>query len=177
MGDIERRPPIFLGSFFLGHPRSKYKPYDHQSALTAAAKAGAYTGLAGTILGAIHHGVISPTEGYKGYFANVTKFGAMAAAVGFTYGGVATTVAGLRNEDDPWNAASGGCAAGFLLGVRAGQLPMALGNCALWGTAAAGFNYAGATLLPAHISKSKAEQQAMRVEIIGEPAKDPLLAQ
>ncbi|EGF99473.1 uncharacterized protein MELLADRAFT_112678 [Melampsora larici-populina 98AG31] len=176
MGDIERRPPIFMGSFFLGHPRSDYKPYDHKSALTAAAKAGTYTGLAGSIVSAIHHGVISPVEGYKGYFANVTKFTAMAAAVGFTYGGVSETVAGLRDENDPWNAAAGGCAAGFILGVRAGHLPMALGNCALWGTAAGGFNYAGATLIPAHIRLSKAEQQAMRLEILGEP-KNPLSTQ
>lgn len=43
MGDIQQRPPIFMGSFFLGHPASEYKPYDSQSALTAAAKAGTYT--------------------------------------------------------------------------------------------------------------------------------------
>lgn len=30
----------------------------------------------------------------------------------------------FRNEDDAWNAVAGGCAAGFLLGVRASNLPM-----------------------------------------------------
>jgi hypothetical protein len=34
--------------------------------------------LAGTIVGAINHGVISPTEANRGYIANVAKFGAMA---------------------------------------------------------------------------------------------------
>ncbi|MBW0462677.1 hypothetical protein O181_002392 [Austropuccinia psidii MF-1] len=174
MGDIERRPPIFMGSFFLGHPVSQHKPYDYQSALGTATTFGTYTGLAGTIVAAIKHGVITPTEAHKGYLGNILKLGAMTAAVGFTYGGVSQFVASVRQESDPWNAAAGGCASGFLVGLRAGQLPLALGQCFIFGSAAAGVNYAGGTLIPANHNKTKEQQQLERTRLLGDKP-DPLL--
>ncbi|KAH9444490.1 hypothetical protein MJO29_012619 [Puccinia striiformis f. sp. tritici] len=173
MGDIERRPPIFMGSLFLGHPAREVKEYDYRPAFGSATQLGLYTGLAGTIAGAINHGVISPSEGNRGYITNVTKFGAMAAAVGFTFGGVSQFVASVREESDPWNAASGGCAAGFLLGIRTGYISTALGQCAIGGAVAGGVNYAGDTLIPANHGKTRAQQQQERVKQLGQ--KDPLL--
>jgi len=159
MGDIERRPPIFMGSLFLGYPARQTKPYDYRPALGSASQLGLYTGLAGTIAGAINHGVISPSEANRGYIGNVAKFGAMAAAIGFTFGGVSQSMASIREHNDPWNATAAGCASGFLLGLRAGQLSTALGQCAIWGGVAGGVNYAGDTLMPAHHGKSREQQQ------------------
>lgn len=41
------------------------------------------------------------------------------------------------------NAAAGGCAAGFIAGVRARSLPLAFGACAAMGTAIGTFSAAG----------------------------------
>ncbi|PLW06356.1 hypothetical protein PCANC_16263 [Puccinia coronata f. sp. avenae] len=174
MGDISKRPPIFMGSLFLGYPVRESKPYDYRPALGLASELGLYTGLAGTIVGAINHGVISPTEANRGYIANVAKFGAMAAAVGFAFGGVSQSLASIREENDPWNATAGGCASGFLLGMRSGQISTALGQCAMWGAVAGGVNYAGDTLMPANHGKSRRQQQEERVKLLGSQ-KDPLL--
>ncbi|POW10292.1 hypothetical protein PSTT_06148 [Puccinia striiformis] len=154
-------------------PAREVKEYDYRPAFGSATQLGLYTGLAGTIAGAINHGVISPSEGNRGYITNVTKFGAMAAAVGFTFGGVSQFVASVREESDPWNAASGGCAAGFLLGIRTGYISTALGQCAIGGAVAGGVNYAGDTLIPANHGKTRAQQQQERVKQLGQ--KDPLL--
>lgn len=173
MGDIERRPPIFMGSFFLGHPPPQHKPYDYKPVLATASEFGLYTALAGTIAGAINHGVIAPAEANRGFITGTAKFGALAGAIGFTFGGVSQTLAGIREQNDPWNATAGGCASGFLLGLRAGQLPMAFGQCAIWGAVAGGVNYAGDTLMPANYRKPKEQQQQERLKLLG--PKDPLL--
>ncbi|KAH9444502.1 hypothetical protein Pst134EB_024764 [Puccinia striiformis f. sp. tritici] len=138
MGDIERRPPIFMGSLFLGHPAREVKEYDYRPAFGSATQLGLYTGLAGTIAGAINHGVISPSEGNRGYITNVTKFGAMAAAVGFTFGGGQSVCS------------------------------KALGQCAIGGAVAGGVNYAGDTLIPANHGKTRAQQQQERVKQLGQ---------
>ncbi|EFP82269.1 hypothetical protein PGTUg99_016581 [Puccinia graminis f. sp. tritici] len=174
MGDIERRPPIFMGSLFLGQSSGQFKDYDYRPALGSATQLGLYTGIAGTIVGAINHGVISPSEANRGYITNVAKFGAMATAVGFAFGGVSQSVASIREKSDPWNATAGGCASGFLLGLRAGHLSTALGQCAIWGAVAGGVNYAGDTLIPANHGKSREQQQQERVKLLGSQ-KDPLL--
>ena len=48
-----------------------------------------------------------------------------------------------KQTDDALNAAAGGCAAGFIAGVRARSLPLAFGACAAMGTAIGTFSAAG----------------------------------
>ncbi|KAH9486993.1 hypothetical protein JR316_0001059 [Psilocybe cubensis] len=78
-------------------------------------------------------GVVTRTGGTIGFFA------AMGAAFKFTE----TYVANERQKNDALNGAAGGCAAGFLAGLRSRSLPMALGGCAFLGLAIGGFDYTG----------------------------------
>jgi hypothetical protein len=87
-----------------------------------------------------------------------------AAAMGFTYGATQSIVANQREKDDAVNSLVGGCAAGFLVGLKRAlmldlpvafclraptehSLPGAFATCALFGTAAGTFDYAGRALV------------------------------
>lgn len=80
----------------------------------------------------------------------------MGAAFAFTE----STVANQREKDDSLNGVAGGCAAGFLAGIKSTQfitralansdtqetdrsLPAALGSCAIVGAAVGVFDYGG----------------------------------
>jgi hypothetical protein len=85
-----------------------------------------------------------------------------AAAMGATFALTETVVANQRQKNDPLNGVAGGCAAGFLAGIRgalivlypfvilvftfvilARSLPMAAAGCAAVGAAVGGFDYSG----------------------------------
>lgn len=81
--------------------------------------------------------------------------------MGATFAFTETAVANSRETNDPLNGAAGGCAAGFLAGIRgtsnvgnacaiihaslglARSLPMAVAGCAAVGAAVGGFDYSG----------------------------------
>jgi len=77
--------------------------------------------------------------------------------MGFSFSFTQATVSNIREvcpqpdvtketnnqTDDALNAAAGGCAAGFIAGVRARSLPLAFGACAAMGTAIGTFSAAG----------------------------------
>lgn len=81
--------------------------------------------------------------------------------MGATFAFTETAVANHRQTNDPLNGVAGGCAAGFLAGIRgalqcliflmpiftdlqlARSLPMAVAGCAALGAAVGGFDYSG----------------------------------
>lgn len=82
--------------------------------------------------------------------------------MGATFALTETVVANQRQKNDPLNGVAGGCAAGFLAGIRgalivlypfvilvftfvilARSLPMAAAGCAAVGAAVGGFDYSG----------------------------------
>lgn len=84
--------------------------------------------------------------------------------MGATFAFTETVVANQRQKNDPLNGVAGGCAAGFLAGIRgalqcyrtghgtlshsscvnlARSLPMAVAGCAAVGAAVGGFDYSG----------------------------------
>jgi hypothetical protein len=95
----------------------------------------------------------------------------MGAAFAFTE----ATVANQRQKDDAINGVTGGCAAGFLAGIRgwfvsllcsslcynivslARSLPLALSSCVLVGAAVGTFDYAGS--LSGDPSESRSARQ------------------
>ncbi|KAI9636380.1 uncharacterized protein MKK02DRAFT_45088 [Dioszegia hungarica] len=81
-------------------------------------------------------GIVTRTGGTIGFFT----------AMGFTFAFTEAQVANWRESDDALNGAAGGCAAGFIAGVRAKSLPMAFGACAAMGTMIGTFSYAGNSL-------------------------------
>ncbi|KAH8120203.1 hypothetical protein DFH11DRAFT_1722044 [Phellopilus nigrolimitatus] len=78
-------------------------------------------------------GVFTRTGGTIGFFA----------AVGATFAATEAIVANTREKKDPWNGAAGGCAAGFLAGLRVHSLPIAVASCAFMGTAVGTFDASG----------------------------------
>lgn len=88
--------------------------------------------------------------------------GVCTAAMGATFALTESAVANYRQKTDPINGAAGGCAAGFLAGVRGScqnacirqvieladfcigrSIPMALGGCVVLGAAMGTFDLAG----------------------------------
>ncbi|TXT07248.1 hypothetical protein VHUM_03418 [Vanrija humicola] len=78
-------------------------------------------------------GVVTRTGGTIGFFA----------AMGFAYSFTQSFVSNTRETDDALNGAAGGCAAGFIAGVRARSLPIAVGACAGMATLIGTFEAAG----------------------------------
>ncbi|KAF9518310.1 hypothetical protein BS47DRAFT_334909 [Hydnum rufescens UP504] len=53
--------------------------------------------------------------------------------MGATFALGESVVANIRQTNDPLNGVAGGCAAGFLAGIRARSFPIALGSCVVLG--------------------------------------------
>jgi hypothetical protein len=97
------------------------------------------------------------------------------AAMGAMFAFTESVVANERETDDAWNGAAGGCAAGFLAGIRgylnidrafawpidficaARSLPVAIASCAIVGGAVGAFDYAGH--LSGDLSETKEERR------------------
>jgi len=63
--------------------------------------------------------------------------------MGATFALTESVVANQRHTDDAVNGAAGACAAGFLAGLRARSLPMAVGSCVVLGAAMGTYDYSG----------------------------------
>ncbi|KAF7347879.1 NdufA11 NADH dehydrogenase subunit [Mycena venus] len=82
------------------------------------------------IVGAITAGLRNALSGRnRGFLAPIGLF----TAVGATFAMTESVVANQRQTDDAISAASGACAAGFLLGLSTRSLPMAIGTCGMMG--------------------------------------------
>jgi len=66
--------------------------------------------------------------------------------MGATFALTESVVANQRQKDDPLNGVAGGCAAGFLAGIRSRSLPMAVASCAVLGAAVGVFDYSGQSI-------------------------------
>ncbi|KAF9270186.1 hypothetical protein L218DRAFT_952370 [Marasmius fiardii PR-910] len=71
--------------------------------------------------------------------STITFFAAMSATFAFTE----AAVANQRLKDDSLNSVAGGCAAGFLAGIRSRSLPAAVAGCAFLGATTGLFDRAG----------------------------------
>ena len=88
----------------------------------------------------------------------------LAATAGFVFSYVDHTVANLvENKDNGLAGASGGCAAGFVSGIRTGSLPKAMGMCAFMGAAVGTYDLAGGQLGWESGKKSRKEREEDRL--------------
>ncbi|KAF8078682.1 hypothetical protein FPV67DRAFT_1557933 [Lyophyllum atratum] len=97
----------------------------------------------GAFISAIQNALGNHPKGAMGF---VTRSGGTIgffAAMGATFALTESVVANTRRKDDAVNGAVGACAAGFLAGIRARSIPMALGSCVVLGAAMGTFDYAG----------------------------------
>jgi len=120
--------------------------YQTKATLESAASAGLKGAGVGLLVSTVQNaldthnrgaaGVITRTGGTIGFFAG------MGAVFAFTD----AYTANARQVDDPLNGAVGGCAAGFLAGIRARSIPVAVGTCAILGAAVGTLDTAGGKL-------------------------------
>ncbi|KAF9076222.1 hypothetical protein BDP27DRAFT_1389646 [Rhodocollybia butyracea] len=118
--------------------------FEPKPALNNATKLGLQAGSLGLVYSTLQNALGQHSAGAAGVFTRtggtITFFAAMGAAFAFTE----ATVANLRQTEDPLNGAAGACAAGFLAGIRARSLPVAIGGCAFLGTTVGIFDRVGA---------------------------------
>jgi len=117
--------------------------YESKPALKQASRVALQAGTIGLIVSTVQNalgkhshgamGVVTRTGGTIGFFA----------AMGATFAFTEAFVANERQKNDALNGAAGGCAAGFLAGIRSRSLPMAAGGCVLLGAAVGAFDYSG----------------------------------
>ncbi|KAF5385491.1 hypothetical protein D9757_005333 [Collybiopsis confluens] len=118
--------------------------YEPKSALQNASRLGLQAGALGLVYSTLQNALGHHSSGAAGVLTRtggtITFFAAMGAVFAFTE----ATVANQRQKSDAYNGAAGACAAGFLSGIRARSLPLALGGCAFLGTTIGIFGQAGA---------------------------------
>ncbi|KAL1411699.1 hypothetical protein Q8F55_002665 [Vanrija albida] len=105
-------------------------------------------------------GVVTRTGGTIGFFA----------AMGFAFSFTQSFVANTRETDDALNGAAGGCAAGFVAGVRARSLPIAFGACAGMATLIGTFEAAGSALTGTdRLATPRPEREERRLRFFKQP--------
>ncbi|KAM5531689.1 hypothetical protein V8D89_010158 [Ganoderma adspersum] len=122
--------------------------YDPKPSLQYASAVGLQAAGIGALVSAIQNALGSHSSGAAGVFTRTGGTIGFFAAMGATFALTESVVANQRQVDDSLNGAAGGCAAGFLAGIRARSLPVALASCAVLGTAIGTLDYTGKTLAP-----------------------------
>ncbi|KAK7064272.1 NdufA11 NADH dehydrogenase subunit [Favolaschia claudopus] len=109
-------------------PKVKDTQFHPKPALYNAMVFGSQSAVAGVVIAGLRNALSGRNAGF---IAPIGLF----AVVGASFALTESAVANQREADDPISAASGACAAGFLLGLSTRSLPMALGTCSMMGAA------------------------------------------
>ncbi|KAF8213104.1 hypothetical protein K438DRAFT_1706705 [Mycena galopus ATCC 62051] len=108
--------------------------YQEKPSLQNAFLLGGQSAIAGAVVAGLRNALSGRNAGF---IAPIGLF----AAVGASFGMTESVVANQREANDPISAASGACAAGFLLGISTRSLPMALGTCGVMSAAMGMYKY------------------------------------
>ncbi|TFY80775.1 hypothetical protein EWM64_g3246 [Hericium alpestre] len=111
-----------------------------------AAQAGLQAGIIGAFASAVQNALGTHAHGASGFLTRTGGTIGFFAAMGATYAATEAIVANQREKEDALNGVVGGCAAGFLAGLRARSLPVAVASCAVLGAVVGTFDYGGQTL-------------------------------
>ncbi|EIW64580.1 uncharacterized protein TRAVEDRAFT_159017 [Trametes versicolor FP-101664 SS1] len=122
--------------------------YDPKPSLQYASAVGIQAAGVGALVSAVQNALGTHTSGAAGFLTRTGGTIGFFAAMGATFALTESVVANQRQTDDALNGAAGGCAAGFLAGIRARSLPMAVASCAVLGTAIGTLDYNGKNLVP-----------------------------
>ncbi|KAG7099175.1 hypothetical protein E1B28_001046 [Marasmius oreades] len=117
--------------------------FEPKPTLEKTTKWGLQSAVIGLVYSTLQNALGQHSHGAAGVFTRtggtITFFAAMGATFAFTE----ATVANQRRKDDALNSVAGGCAAGFLAGIRSRSLPAAVGGCAFLGATTGLFDRAG----------------------------------
>ncbi|KAL7285376.1 hypothetical protein ACG7TL_000471 [Trametes sanguinea] len=140
--------------------------YEPKPTLQYASAVGLQAAGVGALVSAVQNALGKHSSGAAGFFTRTGGTIGFFAAMGTTFALTESIVANQRQVDDPLNGAAGACAAGFLAGIRgtfipivsavwvlmqertARSLPLAVGACAVLGTAVGTLDYNGQNLAP-----------------------------
>ncbi|KAI9065817.1 hypothetical protein FKP32DRAFT_1590144 [Trametes sanguinea] len=122
--------------------------YEPKPTLQYASAVGIQAAGVGALVSAVQNALGTHSSGAAGFFTRTGGTIGFFAAMGATFALTESIVANQRQVDDPLNGAAGACAAGFLAGIRARSLPLAVGACAVLGTAMGTLDYNGQNLAP-----------------------------
>ncbi|KAK7694743.1 hypothetical protein QCA50_001931 [Cerrena zonata] len=133
--------------------------YDPKPTLQYASSVGLQAAGVGAVVSAVQNALGSHSAGASGFFTRTGGTIGMFAAMGASFALTESVVANARAKDDALNGVAGGCAAGFLAGIRARSLPMAVGSCAVLGAAVGIFDYGGKSISGVSTTESPEERR------------------
>ncbi|EIM92531.1 uncharacterized protein STEHIDRAFT_117537 [Stereum hirsutum FP-91666 SS1] len=120
--------------------------YEEKPTVRYTAAAALQATMVGAFVSTIQNALGAHNQGAAGFFTRSGGTIGFFAAMGATFAGTRSVVANTRQVDDSLNGVAGGCAAGFLAGIRSRSLPMAVGSCAVLAALVGTFEYTGESL-------------------------------
>ncbi|KAF9651857.1 hypothetical protein BDM02DRAFT_3154024 [Thelephora ganbajun] len=123
--------------------REVEKTFQPKATLRHASAVGIQAAGVGALVSAIQNALNSHKYGAAGVLTRTGGTIGFFGAMGATFALTESVVANTREKDDALNGAAGGCAAGFLAGIRARSLPAAVIGCTVLGAAVGTFDYGG----------------------------------
>ncbi|KAI0281574.1 hypothetical protein BGY98DRAFT_1094746 [Russula aff. rugulosa BPL654] len=120
--------------------------FESRPTLQYAATVGMQSALVGAFVSSVQNALGTHSRGASGFLSRTGGTIGFFAAMGATFAATESIVANQRETQDALNGVAGGCAAGFLAGIRARSLPIAVASCAVIGAAVGTFDTAGQSL-------------------------------
>ncbi|KZT55961.1 hypothetical protein CALCODRAFT_337028 [Calocera cornea HHB12733] len=120
--------------------------YEQKPALQRAAFVGLQSAGVGLVFSSVQNALETHGKGAAGVLTRTGSTIGFFAAMGAVFSYTEASIANARATDDAWNGAAGGCAAGFLAGIRARSIPTAVASCAILGGLVGGFDVTGKSL-------------------------------
>jgi len=117
--------------------------YEAKTPVASAASVALKAGAVGFFVSSLQNALQKHSYGAMGVFTRTGGTIGFFAAMGATFAFTEAFVANQRQKNDSLNGAIGGCAAGFLAGIKRRSLPLAIGTCAVLGAVVGGFDYTG----------------------------------
>ncbi|GAA5927286.1 uncharacterized protein JCM15063_005854 [Sporobolomyces koalae] len=141
------------------------KAYHPVSPLSPAFNVGLTGAGVGLFVSAIKNSLETHNKGAMGVFSRTGWIIGYFATIGFTFSFVDHTVANMiESKDNGVAGASGGCAAGFVSGIRTGSIPKAMGMCMFMGAAVGTYDLAGGQLGWEQGKKPRQQREKERIE-------------
>jgi len=117
--------------------------FEAKPSLKYASTVGFQAGVVGAIVSAVQNALGAHNQGAAGVLTRSGGTIGFFAAMGASFALTEAVVGNAREKEDYVNGAAGGCAAGFLAGIRARSLPVAVASCVVIGGSMGAFDAAG----------------------------------